>query len=299
MQINRLFGIINLLLRKKSITAKELAEEFHVSTRTIYRDIDHLSSAGIPVFSEKGKGGGIRILEEFSMSKTLLSENEQRDILSALHDMGAPRSKNIKSTISKLGEMFNKENVSWIDIDLSSWNHRVEAKEVFHIIKKAIWECKYIEFDYYSAVGQPESRKVEPHQLKFRNQSWYLYGFSLLRNEFRYFKLTRIFRIRSLQESFIRRSFHTNTLEDALNNEKLINIELLVNKKIAHRVMDDFQIECGDIDENGDYKIVSKLPDSEFLYSYILSYGEYMQVVKPKSLKIEIVERCKKILERY
>ena len=78
MQESRLFRIVYYLLEKGKCTASELAEKFEVSIRTIYRDIDVISSAGIPIYATQGKGGGISILENYALDKSLLSEQESR-----------------------------------------------------------------------------------------------------------------------------------------------------------------------------------------------------------------------------
>ena len=81
MQVNnRLFEIVYILMQKKKVTAKELADRFEVSTRTIYRDIEALSTANIPIYATKGKDGGIGLLDEYVLNKAILSEEEQNQI---------------------------------------------------------------------------------------------------------------------------------------------------------------------------------------------------------------------------
>ncbi|MDR0286975.1 MAG: HTH domain-containing protein, partial [Clostridiales bacterium] len=121
MQVNRLFEIIYILLNKKMITAKELAEHFDVSQRTIYRDIDLLSLAGIPVYTEKGKNGGISLLPEFVLNKSILSEQEQNEILSALQGLSTVKTAETDQVLKKLSTIFNKNTVNWLDVDFSDW----------------------------------------------------------------------------------------------------------------------------------------------------------------------------------
>jgi len=114
MQINRLFEIIYILLNKKSITAKELAEHFEVSVRTIYRDIDILSIAGIPIYTSQGKGGGISLLDDYVLDKSLLSEQEQKEILYALQSLTVANVPDTDKVLSKISNLFNKNKRNWI-----------------------------------------------------------------------------------------------------------------------------------------------------------------------------------------
>ena len=147
MQINRLFEIVYILLDKKTITARNLSERFEVSVRTIYRDIDVLCAAGIPVYMSKGKGGGISLLDNFVLNKTILSNNEQNEILAALQSLNALKYPDVDNVISKLGMLFNKEDYSWIDVDFSHWGS--SDKEKFSLLKTAIVNKKTITFDYF------------------------------------------------------------------------------------------------------------------------------------------------------
>ena len=160
MQINRLLEIVYVLLRQKTVTAKELAEKFEVSQRTIYRDVDTLSLAGIPVYTEKGKGGGISLLPEFVVSKSILSESEQNEILSALHGLSNIKTVETNQVLQKLSAVFNKTAVSWLEVDFTDWSFR-GGKE-FNDFKTAILERRIAEFDYYSAYGEFTHRRVEP-----------------------------------------------------------------------------------------------------------------------------------------
>ncbi|MDR0273485.1 MAG: HTH domain-containing protein, partial [Clostridiales bacterium] len=146
MQSNRLFEIIYVLLNKKSVTAKDLAERFGVSTRTIYRDVDTLSLSGIPIYTEKGKGGGISLLPEFVLSKSILSEREQNEILNALQ--GLSNIQNGDSVLRKLSAVFNKTAANWLEVDFSDWGFR--DGDIFDGFKTAILEKRIASFEYFS-----------------------------------------------------------------------------------------------------------------------------------------------------
>ena len=159
MQVNnRLFEILYILLQKKKVTAKELAEKFEVSTRTIYRDIEALSSANIPIYMSKGKDGGISILEEYLLNKSILSEEEQNQILVALQSLEKMNIQKERKVLDKVSTIFNKKATDWIKIDFSNWSPSKE--NTFQIIKTAILNKQIIEFTYYNSIGEETKRIV-------------------------------------------------------------------------------------------------------------------------------------------
>ena len=149
MKTNRLFEIVYLLLERKNVTAQELAEKFEVSTRTIYRDIEILSSAHIPIYADKGKGGGIRLLDDYVLDKTILSEQEQNEILFALQSMEKMSYQEGQAVLDKMSTFFQKNQTNWIEIDLSSWVNYAEQDENFALIKEAVLTRKVLQFLYF------------------------------------------------------------------------------------------------------------------------------------------------------
>jgi predicted DNA-binding transcriptional regulator YafY len=192
MQINRLFEIVYILMNKKSTTTKELSEHFEVSQRTIYRDIETLCQAGIPIYTTKGKGGGIGLLEHFILNKSLLSDQEQSDILSALQGLKATSYADTDKVLSKLNSMFGNKGQDWIEVDFSYWNSNEEDKQKFGQLKDAILSHRIIQFDYYNSYGQESHRTLEPGKLVFKGQAWYLYGYCRDKKDERFFKISRI-----------------------------------------------------------------------------------------------------------
>ena len=146
MQINRLFEIVYVLLDKKSVTSKELAERFEVSSRTIYRDIETLSSAGIPVYMSKGKGGGISLLPDFVLNKTVITDEEKEDILSSLKAVNAINLCKTDTALNKLSSLFGESNTDWIEVDFFSWANAQNETETFNTIKSAIYSKRVISF---------------------------------------------------------------------------------------------------------------------------------------------------------
>lgn len=238
MATNRLFLMLYFLLEKGTATAPELAAHFEVSVRRIYRDIDILSAAGVPIYATQDKGGGISIPNNFVLNKSLVSEEEQTQILMALQGIGIIDDVNTNSVLSKLSTLFKKQNINWIEIDYSDWNR--DSNSNFNTLKQAIFGQNRVEFIYFSAKGEPTDRQAEPLKLVFRNKDWYLYAYCCLRNDYRFFKLSRIKKLTITTLSFTRiapaRVFeHSNP-----HDEQPITITLLFDKKMAHRVYDHF-----------------------------------------------------------
>lgn len=206
MQINRLFETIYILLHKKTTTAKELAERFEVSERTIYRDIETLSSAGIPIYASQGKGGGISLLDDYVLDKSILSEREQNEILYALQSLSVTKAPQMNQVLAKLSSLFNKNNTSWIEVDFSPWGSDESSIGQFTILKDAILNHRIIEFDYFNSSGEKSTRRAEPMKLIFKVNAWYLQAFCLTKNTNRTFKISRMSDLWITPQTFVERN---------------------------------------------------------------------------------------------
>ncbi len=295
MQVNnRLFEILYILLQKKKVTAKELAEKFEVSTRTIYRDIEALSSANIPIYMSKGKDGGIGILEEYVLNKSILSEEEQNQILFALQSLEKMNGNSEKDILEKMSTIFNKKVTDWIKIDFSNWSPSKE--NTFQIIKSAILNKQLIEFTYYNSTGEKNSRIVEPLQIWFKDKSWYLISYCRLKNDYRFFKLTRMKEVKLLKEHFEREMPEQNEEEKEIKN---IILELEISKEMAFRVYDEFDNEEITKKEDGNFIVKVEFPENEWVYSFILSFGEYVKVLSPEYAKNIVKQKLQNTLNNY
>ncbi len=298
MQINnRLFEIIYILMQKNKTTAKELADKFEVSTRTIYRDIETLCAANIPIYASKGKDGGIGLLDEFVLNKTILSEEEQNQILFALQGMRKVAGQDEKDILRKLSILFNKKINDWIKIDFSNWGKDDTQQERFEIIKKAILSKKQMEFTYYNSDGNQSKRIVEPLQIWFKDKSWYLISYCKQKEDYRIFKISRIKDINILEEHYERELPKENKRTN--HNFKSILLELEISKEMAYRVYDEFESTQISKKENGNFIVKVEYPENEWVYGYILSFGEYIKVLSPDSAKYIIKCKLEKILKNY
>lgn len=298
MKENRYFQMIYLLLEKGSMSAPQLAEHFEVSVRTIYRDIDILSSAGIPIYATRGKGGGIRIQENFILNKSILSEQEQKQILMALQGNMLVDEDKTNALLTKLGSVFQKQNMQWFEIDFSTWTKSNAKKEAFQLLQSAIFQRKRITFDYHNGNNETMKRTVEPLKLVFKSTDWYLYGFCLLRNDYRFFRLTRIRNLVMSNEEYTR-TIPEQIFERSNNFEmRTIKVRLLFDKRISFHVYDKFDDEVIE-KENGDLYVETIMPDNELLYEYILSCGDKVEVLAPQHIRKEVEQRIKRMLEIY
>ena len=296
MRDSRLFRILYYILEKGKVTANELSEKFEVSVRTIYRDIDVISSAGIPIYATQGKGGGIEIADDFVLKKSLLSEKEQEQILVALKGLEGINKQYENELLTKLSAFFKIKNTNWIEVDFTNWQKDNEYDELFNDIKSAIINKNIISFTYFSNNKKETSREVKPIRLLFKGWDWYVCAFCLLRNEFRYFKLSRIRDLKILDENF-EDSYEDVVLIKEMEYKDTVRVKLKFDRKVAFRVYD----EMGDIkeDEEGNLYAEIELPNDYNLYNYIFSFGESVEVLEPIEIRNNIRDMINKMSRIY
>lgn len=296
MQINRLFEMIYLLLDKKSVTAGEMAKHFEVSPRTIYRDVELLSSAGIPIYMTKGKGGGISLLPDFVLNKTVLTENEKADILSALHAVNAVSPENTNTAVKKLSTLFGKLDSDWVEVDFSGWANVEEESELFATLKTAILRKNIVNFLYHSN-SITMQREVEPLKLVFKSQGWYLYGYCNERKDYRFFKLRRIKNLNILDMVFTRSQPEKIFDGSKVFEDDFVTMTLKFGKEMAYRVYDEFP-DCTLLPD-GSFTVSLTMPRGEWVYHYLATFGEYCEVVEPLDIRLQIKETLQKTLAQY
>lgn len=299
-QISRLFQIVHILLNKEQITAKELADKFEVSTRTIYRDIDTLSMAGIPIYTNKGKGGGISILDNFIMNKTVLSDTEQNNLLMGLETLRATQFGDVDEAIKKLRNLFNKSDDNWIEVDFSNWESSDKEKDKFEILKDALINNKVIEFEYYTPYGEKTAREVHPVKLVFKSKAWYLQGYCKLRNNMRVFKVHRIRNLNILNERFNKSPYDPIDMNGVFTEcDNAINLKFRLSPKVTFRAYDEFHEDNMTKNDDGSFTINLKVAEDEWLYGYIISFGEHIEIIEPEYIKDIIKDKLKRILKSY
>ncbi len=296
MQESRLFKIIYYLLDKGSATARELAERFEVSVRTIYRDIDVLSGAGIPVYTETGRNGGIHLLSDFILDKTIISAQEKQEILSSLQGLAVINSEHKKDIMEKLSALFQIHSADWIEVDFSRWGDKPQDNKKFEILKTAVIQNRCIKIFYADSYGKDNERIIQPLKLFYKSKDWYLKAYCRLKQDFRMFKLNRILKWELLEERFLPMDFPQNQDTSCYADTKIV---LRFSKEISYRVYDEFDINQIHIEKNGDLTATAHMPQDDWLTGYLLSFGGQVEIIEPVYLKNILAEKAKEIYKKY
>lgn len=296
MQESRLFRIVYYLLERGQATAPELAERFEVSVRTIYRDIDALSGAGIPIYAEAGRNGGIRLMNDFVLDQAVLSEEEKQEILAALQSTNVTRNIGESRILQKLSAVFHLSSENWLEVDFSRWGDHELDNEKFELLKMAVIHCRHVRIRYAGADGTVGERTVQPYKLLYKSKAWYLLAFCTEKQGMRTFKLNRILDYTLLEEGFARRSFPAEPDEP---EETYALISLRFPKEMAYRVYDEFDKTQIRREENGDMLVSARMPEGTWLTGFLLSFGTQVEILSPVHLRNEIARQAKMIVEKY
>jgi predicted DNA-binding transcriptional regulator YafY len=309
LKLERLISILVVLLRKQRVQAKELAEMFDVSVRTILRDIDSINVAGIPIITYQGVNGGIGIAEGYRLDRSILSSDDMAAILTALKGVAGtiPDSRN-EILIEKFKSILSSSQLETLDsktnrliIDLSPWGEDRPLKEKLTTIRRAIEGTNIIEFKYTDSKGNISNRKVEPYSLVLKGQKWYLYTWCMMRQGFRLFKLSRIGDLKVLEASYKPRPISLEQLPwDAQwnNTENMIELELVFERNMAGAAIEWFG---EDLVRADDGRILARvmLPENNWLYGFILSFGTGVEVISPLHIRTIITNLAEGIYKKY
>lgn len=298
MKIDRLVGILTVLLQNEKSTAPELARHFEVSRRTILRDIDTLAMAGIPIIATRGGDGGISIMDGYKINKSVLTSDELQNLVAALKGLDSvSKQSNLESLISKLTP--GNAIVSLTDsivIDLSS-HHRDSLSEKIELLKQAIAERQAVRFDYYYTKGETV-REIEPYFIQFIWSAWYVFGWCRLRADFRRFKLNRLWNLSLTGNSFTIRSVPPDKASGGYPYPEPYNVKILFDKSVRFRLIEEYGLNCYQETESG---LVLSLDytNEDYVFSWILGFGDKATVLEPKETRKEFARLTKNICERY
>ena len=295
MKENRLFKIVYFILEKGRVTAPELAEKFEVSVRTIYRDVDVISGAGIPIYVSTGRKGGIQILDSYVLEKAFFSDKEKKDILAALQSLSVVDNIYEREMLTKLSALFNTHTENWFEVDFGRWGSKTQDNAKFELLKKATVNHKVVSIVYVSSYCKKTTRKIYLLKLLYKSKEWYVKAYCTEKNDFRLFKINRIVACELLDEDFIPVEFPDlkDTEQNAYNK-----IVLRFSKQVAHRVYDEFKDDELAEQENGEFIATAYMPEDEWLIGYLLSFGAYVRVIEPAYLREVLSDEAKKIYEK-
>ena len=300
MKIDRLIGILSVLLQEEKTTAPELADRFEVSRRTINRDIEDLCKAGIPIQTTQGTGGGISIMSGYRMDRTILTSKDMQMILAGLRSLDSVSGSGYYGQLMEKIQAGSSELISGRDsilIDLSSWYGETLAPKI-ETLQDAIGERHLVNFRYYAPSGE-SNRTIEPYYLIFRWSSWYLWGWCLKKKDFRLFKLSRMDKVQRSEKSFECREV---SIPD-LSNEKLfpggIKVKALFEPDQKWRLVEEFGPSCFTEQDDGKLLFTADYTDMDNLINWLLTFGDKAEVLEPKEARERLARLVQKMTKIY
>lgn len=308
MKVERLVSIILLLLDKKRISAQELAEKFEVSPRTIYRDIDSINMAGIPIHATPGVGGGFEIMQQYKMDKKVFSTADLSAILMGLSSLSnMVRGDELMNALTKIKSFIPADRAADIElkanqihVDLNPWTSYRNIQDYLGLIKTAIDERQLLSFEYADRHGKETTRTAEPYQLVLKDSHWYVQGYCLKRKDFRLFKLLRMSNLQLKKSVFTPREFQRPQLEfgDVLETMQT-KISIRIHESILDRVLDFCGYEDFSYDGNDYYEVNFPFIENDYYYSILLSFGSKCECLAPLTVRKEMKRRIKEIAVLY
>jgi len=288
-------------MNKKKTTAGYLAERFGVSVRTIYRDLDALSAAGVPLYTTKGKNGGIFLMEDYYLSGTTIKEEEAQSIKAALETLKAAKYPDVDVVIDKMGAILRRpaEDSAWISIDFTPWGSNFDENKRFTKIKTAVLSHRTIKFNYTGSNGKETKREVEPYRLWYKGNGWYLFAYCLVKQDFRLFRITRIQNLK-LTDTYFRPREVFPAQEEAQEQDMLhVALTLQFTPEMRYRIYDDFDQKHITLNPDGSGTVDVLLPDTDWMYGYLLTYGSGVEVVAPSYVRHKMLHMIKAIEAKY
>ncbi|EAD2806425.1 YafY family transcriptional regulator [Listeria monocytogenes] len=308
MKVDRLMSIVLILLDKERISAQELADRFEVSLRTIYRDIDAIDLAGVPIRSTPGVGGGFEIMPNYKMDSKVFSTADLSAILMVLSSLSnMVRGDELINALAKIKSFIPADRAKEIElkanqiyIDLSQWTGNNNIQPHVEIIKVALQENKLLTFEYIAHQGNKTVRIVEPYQLVMKSSHWYLYGYCQNRNDFRLFRLSRMSGLKILEETFTLRDFRKPQLEmEDIVAIMQIEIKIRIHQSIIDRVLDYCSYENFYPDGEEHYIVSFPFIENEYHYDILLSFGDKCECLEPLPIREKMKRRIYDIVSIY
>ena len=301
MQVERLFTIVFLLMNGSCATAKTLAERCSVSVRTIQRDLDTLSLAGIPVCSRRGYGGGVGLRKEFTIDRAVMTEREQEDILHGLQALQATGYPDARDALNKVAALFRRTaQDSWLRVDFATWCASGFDREKFDQLKNAILGRKVIAFTYFSSENRVSEKCAEPFCLLFRERAWYVYAYDRQKDREMTLRASRIRNLRVTEETFERVMQGDPLAEpDYASDHVLQRVVLRVKAEYAFRVFDEFPEQAIHPQPDGTFLIDEPMPINTWLTGYLLSFADGLEVLAPPTLREILREKIALMGKKY
>lgn len=302
MKLERLISMIYMLLNNEVVSASALADKYQVSQRTIYRDIDAICAAGIPVVSYQGVNGGYGIIDTYKMDKSLLGSYDAGSLITVLHSLSDVfDDEQVMDTARKLQTIQKDDHAPSLSLDVGGWH---AYKESLRLLREAITTRHVVRFAYINGKNERSNRTVEPASLKFKSNAWYLYGYCKDRKDYREFKLSRMADLLILPVQFQRK--HEVSLQHSsygqYESSNPIDVVLHFSVHSLARALDHFYDGEKRFHEDDSLTITLKLgtpAEMQWLLPILLSFGEGVKVAEPHDLRREIKNSLEKTLKLY
>lgn len=311
MKQQRLFEIIYALMAHEACTVSELARMLEVSSRTVRRDIEALSAAGVPVYTVQGKGGGVRLLPGYVMDSSLMSDDEKDDMLAALmllSSVDASVSSGGDALMKRLASLFRREPSDWIDVDFSFWGAPPTCRRAFDAVREAIVRRRVLRFSYRDNVDRVTVREVEPAKLLFKERSWYMQAWCRMRNDWRTFKLLRMDweSIELLPIVFEPREAPLVTrfigpdgaVAQSGSSDDAPRLSMLFTPESAGRVREEFAPDVIDVMPDGHLSVTVFCQPSDRMLHHLFSYGAQLEILEPAWVRKWMNDQARAMLER-
>lgn len=308
MKVDRLVSIILILLDKERIGAQELADMFEVSPRTIYRDIDAINRAGVPVRSTAGVGGGFEIMPNYKIDRKVFSTSDLSAILMGLSNLSTLiRGDELVNALTKVRSFIPAERVKDIElkanqicIDLNPWMGNRTIQPYLGIIKTALQESKLLSFEYADQHGNKTARTAEPYQLVLKSSHWYWQGYCQKRNDYRLFRLSRMSNLQIQEETFTPRDYQKPTLDFADILETLqTNIKIRIHTSVMNRVLEFCAYDHFTPDGREHYIVAFPFIENDFYYHTLLGFGDACECLEPPHIRTEVQCRIRAMAALY
>lgn len=301
MKIDRLLGILTTLLQKERVTTPYLAEKFEVSTRTIRRDIDALCQAGIPVVTMQGSGGGVFIAEGYKLDKSVLTYDELSSIIVSLKGLGSvSEPAQIERTLEKLTVNRDDSIISLRDhiiIDLAS-NAKETLTEKIAPIKEAIRENRIISFTYYYQKGEM-MRRIEPYCLLFIWSAWYVFGYCLTRQDFRMFKLPRVWNLSIEETCFSPREISPEAMDWGAFLRDEQPLVAFFDPSEKYQLIDSYGLGSFTEEPDGRLRLSVGFSKWDYTLRWLLGFGSNVTVVEPVEMAQALRDTAQDMLKNY
>ncbi|MHC0620209.1 helix-turn-helix transcriptional regulator [Paenibacillus sp. M.A.Huq-82] len=308
MKIDRLLAITMLLLNRRRISAKELSDRFEVSMRTIYRDVEAINQAGIPVVSYAGNSGGYEIMDQFRLDRQFLSLEELQSIIVGLKGIRSTvGDQEVSGLLDKVGALMAKSeqnNVAAMSnqliIDLNPWRSGDAEKEKLNHLRTAIRESRLVSFQYTTSQSEVSVRTAEPMGIVVKGFGWYLYGFCLLRQDYRVFRLSRMKEIEVLTRTFVQKEQPVEQLRwEHKDLSACVKLVLHIQPNMRAQAEDYFQADQIAEQPDGSLLVTAIQPDEPWLHGMLLSYGPGLRILEPTHIAEIIKDKAQKIVDMY